>query len=64
MGDDSKQPVKPQPKRVSVIVRASAHVDEAITAHGFVSKSVPLQVSESDAKRLLEAHSYLTKMGA
>lgn len=50
-------------KTVSLIVRELAHVDEAWTAHGFVSKIVPLELSESNARRLLAAHPYLTTMG-
>ena len=62
MGDANKTLV---PKAaISLIVRQLAHVDEAYTAAGFVSKTVPLSVSETAAKRLLAAHPYLTTLGA
>ncbi len=59
MGDALKES-KP---KACLVVRADAHIDEAWTSHGFVSKSDSLSVSASDAKLLLAAHPYLTKMG-
>lgn len=49
----------PKAKRVAVVVRADAHVDEAHTAAGFVSKREPLVVAETIARELLAAHPYL-----
>ena len=62
MGADEKPNQKPTPKpaRVSLVVRASAHVDEAYTAAGFVSKRVALRVDAADADGLLARHTYLT----
>lgn len=62
MGDAAAKPVKPEPP-TSLIVSKSAHVDEAWTVKGFVSKHVPLKVSAADARRLLAAHPYLTTLG-
>lgn len=47
-------------KTVDLVIRADAHVDEAYTNAGFVSKLDALSVPESDAKKLLERHPYLT----
>ena len=57
MGDAA---ANPQPVTVCLIVRANAHIDEAYTSHGFVSKTTPLRVPKNDARILLAAHSYLT----
>jgi len=42
------------------MVRASAHVDEAYTSKGFVSKRDALELKPSDVARLVAAHPYLT----
>ena len=47
-------------RTVSLIVRSEAHVDEAYTANGFVSKRAALEVKPAVAKRLLAVHPYLT----
>lgn len=61
MGDAPKE--SKRPVTVCLVVRTGAHVDEAWTVHGFVSKTQSLRVGERDAKSLLAAHPYLTKMG-
>lgn len=61
MGDAAEQPKKPAPPvMVELLVCANAHVDEAYTSHGFVSKTAPLCVPKNDARLLLAAHPYLT----
>lgn len=46
-------------KRVRVVIRPDAHIDEAHLATGFVAKGVPLAVSENTARELVAAHQYL-----
>lgn len=49
-------------KRVRVVIRPDAHVDEAHLAAGFVAKGVPLSVPDNTARELLAAHTYLAVM--
>jgi len=47
------------PKRVRVLIRPDAHIDEAYLQAGFVSKVEALLVKETVARELIAAHSYL-----
>ena len=46
-------------KRVAVVIRRDAHIDEAYLQAGYVSKVEPLVVAEKTARELVAAHHYL-----
>lgn len=46
--------------KTTVLIRANAHVDEAVLDTGdVVTKTAPVVLSAKDAKRLLALHPYL-----
>jgi hypothetical protein len=60
MGDAPNKKAKHDAaKMVALVIRHNAHADIADLDEGQVSKTVPLVVSQSTAKRLLACHSYL-----
>jgi len=56
---DAPNTKKREPARVSVRVRASAHVDVADLAEGTVSKTAPLVMDAAAARDLVKRHPYL-----
>lgn len=50
---------KTKPKLVAVRIARHAHVDEAYTKHGCVTKTVTLTVPQDAANELLESHEYI-----
>lgn len=52
----------PKSKRVAVVIRPNAHIDEAYLRVGYVSKFEPLVVAEKTARELVAAHAYLAVM--
>lgn len=46
-------------KRVGVVIRPDAHIDEAYLKAGYVSKVEALVVAEKTARELVAAHPYL-----
>lgn len=46
-------------KRVRIVIRSDAHIDEAYLHAGYVSKVEPLVVAEKTARELVAAHAYL-----
>ena len=60
MGDAPATKAKQEPaEMVELVIRPNAHVDVADHTEGQVSKTSPLVVSRSTAKRLLACHPYL-----
>lgn len=49
-------------KSASLRIRHDAHIDEAYTEHGYVSKLVHIVVSDADAALMLADHNYLEQV--